>query len=129
MEAIDLAFQRAEIVLLTGGLGPTKDDITKQTLCKYFNTKLIFNQGVIDNIQEMYVNRPNVLNTLTFSQAYVPETATIIQNKRGTAPVTWFDKASSIGFLARSPFRNGMGNEQRGFTPHQKKVQYPLFAS
>ena len=96
MEAIDLAFQRAEIVLLTGGLGPTKDDITKQTLCKYFNTRLIFNQGVIDNIQEMYANRPNVLNTLTFGQAYVPETATIIQNKRGTAPVTWFDKGHQV---------------------------------
>ena len=96
METIDLAFQRAEIVLLTGGLGPTKDDITKQTLCKYFNTRLIFNQGVIDNIQEMYANRPNVLNTLTFGQAYVPETATIIQNKRGTAPVTWFDKGHQV---------------------------------
>jgi competence/damage-inducible protein CinA C-terminal domain len=91
MKAVELAFLRTDIVLVTGGLGPTKDDITKQTLCKYFNTKLVFNQGVIDNINELFKNRPNVLNELTYGQAYVPETATIIQNKRGTAPVTWFD--------------------------------------
>jgi nicotinamide-nucleotide amidase len=96
LEAVELAFQRADIVLLTGGLGPTKDDITKQTLCKYFDTKLVFNQGVIDTIKELFVNRPNVLNDLTFGQAYVPEAAIIIQNKRGTAPVTWFDKEDKI---------------------------------
>jgi len=94
--AIDQAFNRADIVLLTGGLGPTKDDITKQTLCKYFNTKLVFNQEVLDNIQELFLNRPYILNNLTFGQAYVPQSATIIQNKRGTAPVTWFDKEEKI---------------------------------
>jgi len=96
LEAVDLAFNRADIVLVTGGLGPTKDDITKQTLCKYFHTKLVFNQGVIDNINELFINRPNVLNELTYGQANVPEAATIIQNKRGTAPVTWFDKGEKV---------------------------------
>jgi len=96
IEAIDMAFKRADIILVTGGLGPTKDDITKQTLCKYFNTKLVFNQGVIDNINELFKNRPNVLNELTYGQASVPESATIIQNIRGTAPVTWFEKEEKI---------------------------------
>ncbi|MDD4921812.1 MAG: competence/damage-inducible protein A [Bacteroidales bacterium] len=96
MEAVDLAFKRADIVLVTGGLGPTKDDITKQTLCKYFHTKLIFNQDVIDNINELFTNRPFVLNELTYGQANVPESATIIQNKRGTAPVTWFDQGEQV---------------------------------
>jgi len=96
LEAVDLAFKRADIVLVTGGLGPTKDDITKQTLCKYFQTKLVFNQGVIDTINELFVNRPFVLNELTYGQANVPESATIIQNKRGTAPVTWFDKGEKV---------------------------------
>jgi len=96
LEAVDLAFNRADIVLITGGLGPTKDDITKQTLCKYFQSKLVFNQGVIDTINELFVNRPNVLNELTYGQANVPEGATIIQNKRGTAPVTWFDKGEKV---------------------------------
>jgi nicotinamide-nucleotide amidase len=96
LEAVDLAFNRADIVLLTGGLGPTKDDITKQTLCKYFNTRLVFDQGVIDNINELFRNRPLVLNELTYGQANVPQAATIIQNKRGTAPVTWFDRGEKV---------------------------------
>jgi len=96
LKAVEGAFSRAEIVLLTGGLGPTKDDITQQTLCKYFNTHLVHNQEVVDNIKEMFAHRANVLNELTLGQAYVPATATIIQNRRGTAPVTWFDKKGKV---------------------------------
>lgn len=96
IQATELAFQRADFVLMTGGLGPTKDDITKQTLCKYFKTELVFNQSVIDNIKELFTHRPNVLNELTYAQAYVPRAATIIQNKRGTAPVTWFEKEGKV---------------------------------
>ena len=50
LEAIDNAMKRANIVLVTGGLGPTKDDITKQTLCKYFNTELVFSEEVFENV-------------------------------------------------------------------------------
>jgi len=96
LKAVDGAFSRAEIVLMTGGLGPTKDDITKQTLCKYFNTHLIHNQEVVENIKEVFAHRGNVLNPLTLGQAMVPATATIIQNKRGSAPVTWFDKKGKV---------------------------------
>lgn len=96
LNAVDQAFKRADIVLLTGGLGPTKDDITKQTLCKYFNTILVFNQEVVDNINQLFINRPLVLNELTYGQAFVPESATIIQNRRGTAPVTWFDQGDKV---------------------------------
>lgn len=96
MKSFSLAMSRADIVLVTGGLGPTKDDKTKQTLCKFFGTKLVFKQSVIDNINELYKNRPNVLNDLTYGQAYVPESSTIIQNRRGTAPVTWFEKDGKI---------------------------------
>ncbi len=96
IEAIKLAEKRADIILITGGLGPTKDDLTKQTLCKYFETPLKFNQEVLDNIREIYKDRPYVLNELTESQAYVPESATIIQNKRGSAPVTWFEYNNKI---------------------------------
>ena len=96
LEAVDMAFKRADIVLVTGGLGPTKDDITKETLCKYFQTKMVFSQDVLDNINELFVNRPYVLNELTYGQANVPESAIIIQNKRGTAPVTLFEKDGKI---------------------------------
>jgi nicotinamide-nucleotide amidase len=96
LKAVDGAFSRADIILMTGGLGPTKDDITKQTLCKYFNTHLIHNQEVVDNIKEVFAHRGNVLNPLTLGQAMVPASATIIQNKRGSAPVTWFDKKGKV---------------------------------
>lgn len=96
IEATDLAFKRADIILMTGGLGPTKDDITKQTLCKYFKTELVLSQSVTDNINELLSHRKSALNELTYAQAYVPKFATIIQNKRGTAPVTWFEKDGKI---------------------------------
>lgn len=96
LKAVDGAFSRANIVLMTGGLGPTKDDITKQTLCTYFNTQLVHNQAVVDNIREVFAHRGNVLNPLTLGQAMVPASATIIQNKRGSAPVTWFDKKGKV---------------------------------
>ncbi|HET9570221.1 MAG TPA: competence/damage-inducible protein A [Bacteroidales bacterium] len=96
LKAVEGAFGRADIVLMTGGLGPTKDDITLQTLCRYFKTHLIHNQDVVNNIQEVFAHRGNVLNPLTLGQAMVPASATIIQNKRGSAPVTWFDKKGKV---------------------------------
>ena len=57
MDAVDLAFSRSDILLLTGGIGPTNDDITKNTLCRYFNTQLIFNDEVLENIGEIFANR------------------------------------------------------------------------
>ncbi len=96
LNAVEEAFSRADIVLLTGGLGPTKDDITKQTLCKYFNTELVYDESVLKNIEELFVGRPHVLNELTRNQAYVPKACTVIQNKVGTAPVTWFEKNGKV---------------------------------
>lgn len=96
LQAFDGALSRADIVLVTGGIGPTKDDITKQTLCKYFHTQLIHSPDVVDNIKEVFAHRGNVLNPLTLGQAMVPASATVIQNKRGSAPITWFDKKGKV---------------------------------
>lgn len=90
-DTIDDIFQRVDVILMTGGLGPTKDDITKKTLCDYFGTQLVFDQSVLDNIKQLFPLATNV-NPLTHDQAYVPKDATIIQNKVGTAPITWFDR-------------------------------------
>lgn len=95
-QAIDNALTRADVVLMTGGIGPTKDDITKQTLCKYFNTELVFSQAVYDNIEQLFKNRPNVMNPLTAAQAMVPKACTVIQNEVGTAPITWFEKDNKV---------------------------------
>ena len=97
IESLDLALNRADIVLFTGGIGPTKDDITKQTLCKYFNTKLVFEESVIRNIEQLFSTRPGfAINELTRAQAMVPESCTLIQNVVGTAPVTWFEKNGKV---------------------------------
>jgi nicotinamide-nucleotide amidase len=96
LNVIDQAFSRSDVVLMTGGLGPTKDDITKQTLCTYFNTKLVYSTKVEQDIRELFSTRPHILNELTLNQAYVPETATVLTNRCGTAPVTWFEHQGKI---------------------------------
>lgn len=95
-KALDEALLRADVVLMTGGLGPTKDDITKQTLCEYFGTKMVFNPDVLENIQQIYHTRQSVMNELTKSQAMVPENCTVIQNRAGSAPITWFEKEGKV---------------------------------
>ena len=96
IQAFDLAMNRAEVVLVTGGIGPTKDDITKKTLCKYFKTKLVQSPEVLENIKQLLQKSDKTLNQLTADQALVPENCTIIQNQVGTAPVTWFEQKGKI---------------------------------
>lgn len=94
--AINLAFFRSDVLLLTGGIGPTNDDITKNTLCRYFDTKLIFNDEVLENIEQIFAHRNIQLNELTRNQALVPERCTVIQNKVGTAPILWFQQKEKV---------------------------------
>ena len=90
LRALDEAFSRADIVLTTGGLGPTKDDITKHVLCEYFHTVLIEDPSVREHIHTLYKERPEVLNRLTATQWLVPEAATILPNRVGSAPIMMF---------------------------------------
>lgn len=87
-------FSRVDVILMTGGLGPTKDDITKKTLCEYFGTELVYNDDVLKNIEALFVGRG--VNELTRNQAYVPKDCTVIQNRAGTAPITWFDYKGKV---------------------------------
>ncbi len=99
--ALDEAFGRADIVLTTGGLGPTKDDITKHVLCEYFGTHLIKDQRVRAHIEQLYKDRPDVLNRLTATQWLVPANAEILENRVGSAPLMVFHKEQKI--LASMP--------------------------
>ncbi|MGL5562821.1 MAG: CinA family nicotinamide mononucleotide deamidase-related protein, partial [Tannerellaceae bacterium] len=94
--ALDLALLRSEIVFLTGGLGPTKDDITKKVLCDYFKTRLVLNQDVLVSNESMFVKWGKSMNELTYSQAYVPENAVVFVNAVGTAPITWFETDGKV---------------------------------
>jgi nicotinamide-nucleotide amidase len=96
LDAFECAFSRASIILVTGGIGPTKDDITKKTLCTFFNTSLVFDETTLQTVMEVVRGNRKTLNDLTRSQAYVPENCTVIQNKMGTAPVTWFEKEGKV---------------------------------
>lgn len=99
--ALDEAFGRADIVLTTGGLGPTKDDITKNVLCEYFGTHLIEDARVRAHIAELYKDRPDILNKLTSTQWMVPECAEILENRVGSAPLMVFHKGKQM--LASMP--------------------------
>jgi nicotinamide-nucleotide amidase len=94
--ALDEETQHAGIILITGGLGPTADDITKPLLCKYFNGNMIVDEGARQNVINIFtrLNRPIIERNL--KQAEVPDVCTVIQNKRGTAPGMLFKKDGKI---------------------------------
>lgn len=94
LAALDEAFSRADIVFTTGGLGPTKDDITKQVLCDYFQTTLVEDSRVREHIYMLYQDRPDVLNRLTATQWLVPASATILPNRVGSAPIMVFEQTT-----------------------------------
>ncbi|MGN0212146.1 MAG: CinA family nicotinamide mononucleotide deamidase-related protein [Muribaculaceae bacterium] len=96
LNAIDEAFAQTDIVLTTGGLGPTKDDITKPTLCRYFGGELVYDKEVERNVLEVLAKRHLRVNELTAMQAMVPSTCRVIQNKVGTAPIMWFEKDGKV---------------------------------
>jgi len=95
-EAIGRLLGKADIVLVTGGLGPTKDDITLQTLCEFFETKMVFSKRIYKDIEAFLAGRPGAMNELNRMQAMVPEKATVISNSVGTAPITWFERDGKI---------------------------------
>lgn len=90
--AVDEAFAASDVVLTTGGLGPTKDDITKLTLCEYFGGELHHDPAVLENIKDVFAKRGIQLNALTEGQAMVPTSCRVIQNRVGTAPIMWFER-------------------------------------
>jgi nicotinamide-nucleotide amidase len=96
-QALDEEAQQSDIILITGGLGPTADDITKPLLCDYFGGKLVVNQEALDNViylLEQVFKRPRLERNM--KQAEVPDVCTVIQNKKGTAPGMWFEKEGKI---------------------------------
>lgn len=94
--ALDEEQKHAGIILITGGLGPTADDITKPLLCKYFGGNMVVNEGARDNVIAIFarLNRPMIARNLT--QAEVPDVCTVLQNKRGTAPGMLFHKDGKV---------------------------------
>ncbi len=96
LQTLDEARKRAQVILITGGLGPTRDDITKHTLCKYFNTQLVFNEDAYKNLERIFNARGREITPTNKGQAEVPENCTPLQNKNGTAPGMWFEAGNNV---------------------------------
>ncbi len=96
LKALAEAEQNSDLVLITGGLGPTKDDITKKTLCEYFNTKLVFHPEVLEHVRSLLSTRNVVINKLNQDQALLPENCTVLHNSAGTASGMWFERNNTI---------------------------------
>lgn len=121
MEALDRESSDTDAVLITGGLGPTADDITKPTLCRYFNCDLVMHQPTLERIRHLFeviYQRP--LLERNIKQAEVPSTCTVIENERGTAPGMWFGKNGKI-FISMPGIPHEMKGIMEKAIPMMKK--------
>ncbi len=96
LKALREAQHNADIVIVTGGLGPTKDDITKHTLTTYFNDELVLNEAIVAHIQKMFAKINYPFTAVNKNQALVPKTCEPLKNYLGTAPGMWFDDGKKI---------------------------------
>ena len=96
IETLDRALAATDIVIITGGLGPTKDDITKHTLAKYFDSELVYNECVGEAVEKLLAARGIAFTELNRGQAMVPRCCTVLPNYHGTAPGMWFERDGKV---------------------------------
>lgn len=94
--ALNQALGAVKLVLVTGGLGPTKDDITKHVLANYFNTQLVLNEMVLAKLEDWYARRGRIMNDLNRTQALLPENCLLLNNPLGSACGMWFEKDDKV---------------------------------
>ncbi len=96
LETLERASEKVNVVLITGGLGPTKDDITKHTLCKFFGSELVFNKDVFSKLETFFSYRGLEMLDVNKDQAMLPTNALVLENTRGTASGMWFEQDDVI---------------------------------
>jgi nicotinamide-nucleotide amidase len=96
VEALHAATKRADLIIITGGLGPTNDDITKKTLAEYFNVGFRRDEAALEDVKRIFAAHNRPLIAINEQQADVPENCTVLRNKNGTAPGMWFENESKI---------------------------------
>jgi len=114
LKALQEAQERADIVIITGGLGPTKDDITKHTIAEYFNDTLVLNEAVVQHIKTMFANYNIPFGESNRLQGMLPTKATYLKNEYGTAPGMWFHENNTV-FVSLP----GVPNEMKGLMTHK----------
>jgi len=96
LRTLKFAFQNAELVLMTGGLGPTNDDITKKVVTDYFDASLILHEPTLEHVKELFKKYNITFSKSNYGQAQVPDNAEVLFNKAGTAPGLWFDTGENM---------------------------------
>lgn len=96
IETLHGAAKRADLIIITGGLGPTNDDITKKALCHFFNTRLHFNSEVYKDVETFFSTHGKAVTAINMKQAEIPENSTPLKNKNGTAPGLWIEDKGKI---------------------------------
>ena len=96
LEAFERAMSRVDIVLVTGGLGPTKDDITKQVLCEFFQCELLENKNVLESVKKLFASRGKEMQAVHYEQAMIPSVSEALENQMGTAPGMWINSGSKV---------------------------------
>ena len=99
LESFSTAFSRSDVVCVTGGLGPTHDDITKKLVCEFFQTDYILNEEVLANITTIFQRRNIIVSQVNRDQALVPRSCTVMPNKLGTAPGMMFEQNGKYFFV------------------------------
>ena len=96
LSSLELAESRSDLILITGGLGPTKDDITKKVLCEYFDTQLALNKEILADVKAFFEQRNKSFLEVNRLQAMLPEKASVLRNKVGTASGMWFERNGKV---------------------------------
>lgn len=123
-ETVDYAMQEADLILVTGGLGPTKDDVTKKVLAEYFGSRLVFNPQAMEWLEELLRNRNLPMNENNRSQAYLPDNCRVLHNLKGTASGMWFERGwKSLISMPGVPFE--MEHLVDTYVIPDLKVKYP----
>lgn len=114
IQSLDRAATQSQIVLMTGGLGPTKDDVTKKTLVDYFNTELVLHEDLWLRMQEIFAKRGKAVVEMNRSQAMLPKACTMLPNLHGTAQGMWFER-NGVVFVSMP----GVPHEMKHLMEHQ----------
>ncbi len=96
LSAVDESLRRSDLVIMTGGLGPTKDDITKETLCEYFDSELVLREDVLHRIEMYFKNKGREMLPSNIQQAELPKDCIVLDNDLGTASGMWFEKNGKV---------------------------------